>query len=64
MSEDMFGCVFYLILTALFMIGYFIFSPISCSSKFPGMSTDWGPIQGCLVNTSEGWIPAENYRVL
>lgn len=64
MNDDTFGCIFYAAILAIFVVGSLIFSPMSCAAKFPTMETSWGPIQGCLVNTSQGWIPAENYRVM
>ena len=64
MNNDEFGCIVYVLVAIVFMIGVSIVDSVACSSKFPNMQTSWGPVQGCLVNTEKGWIPAENYRVL
>lgn len=66
MSDDeiFVGCMFYIvIIIAITLIGWGIES-MACSARFPNMSTSWGPIKGCLVYTPQGWIPADNYRVM
>lgn len=64
MDNDTFGCIVYVAMFAIVLAISLFFESISCGSKFPGMQTSWGPIKGCLVNTPQGWIPAENYRVM
>ena len=53
----------FLIVGALALIGYCIFSPIQCAARWRGMETSWGPIQGCLVKTKSGeWVPDDRIR--
>jgi hypothetical protein len=41
-----------------------IFSSYRCSAHWAGsgMSTNYGPIQGCLIQHDGKWIPEQNYR--
>ncbi len=34
-----------------------------CEAQW-GEAGQWGLLSGCMVNTPEGWIPAENYRLV
>jgi len=40
---------------------------VKCQKQWEhsGYETMWGPIQGCLVKTTDGrWVPASNVRAL
>lgn len=57
--------------TVAAIIGILVSIPVgasmSCGSKAKAMNmrSDWGPIQGCMIETKPGqWTPIENYRVL
>jgi hypothetical protein len=54
-----------LLLLAVLVVGWLIVAPWTCHSKWgsSGMSTSWGPIQGCLVQTPSGrWVPEDRVR--
>ena len=53
------------------IIGILIWIPVgasmTCSAKAKAMKirSDWGPIQGCMIEPKPGqWVPLQNYRVL
>lgn len=55
-----------LVLLALLIFGG-VADAVSCSAKFSGSALPhkWGLFSGCLVHDpKQGWVPAENYRVL
>lgn len=50
---------------AVMLIGALVFSSYRCSSRWAmsGLSTSWGPMQGCLVKMPDGrWIPDDRVR--
>ena len=64
-----FTLIDWLIVAAI--VGILIFIPIgasmSCSAKGKAMNirSDWGPIQGCIIEPKPGqWVPLQNYRAL
>jgi hypothetical protein len=58
----------YLVLVGLVVAGLMGFKSCSCSTKAKAMalkSSDWGPIQGCIVETKKGdKIDIQRYRVV
>ena len=63
------ACIIGLILAALVMlvVATLILLSASCHARFAnsGLQSDWGIMSGCRVNVpGQGWIPADNYRVL
>lgn len=57
--------LFSLIALVVLSIAAAIYSSWSCSSRWnqSGLSTSWGPIQGCLVQTPSGrWVPDDRVR--
>ena len=54
-----------LILGAIGLVIYAVIAAWSCSSRWAqsGVSTSWGPIQGCLVRMPSGrWVPDDRVR--
>lgn len=43
--------------------GYLVQSYV-CASRWEksGMRTDYGPVQGCLIEHEGRWVPEQNYR--
>jgi len=52
------------ILAAIGLFGVFVIQPYRCASRFPDMDTRYGVFSGCLVQTKQGWIPEDRFRVL
>lgn len=64
MSEN--GIEFYgsLVIAACLAMGSCAYRDYSCSSRADRMSMkhSWGPVQGCMVQTKQGWRPIEAIR--
>jgi hypothetical protein len=39
-------------------------SSVSCEQRWPDRNPSYTLLQGCMIDTDEGRIPASNYRVL
>lgn len=39
-------------------------SEAQCYARWPDRNPSFGVLQGCVIDTDEGRIPASNYRVL
>ena len=50
-----------LICLVAFSVGFLI-ERTACYSKYPNHSVSWGLFSGCLIETSQGWLPADNFR--
>lgn len=35
-----------------------------CANRWPDRNPSYGILQGCMIDTPDGRIPAENYRVM
>jgi hypothetical protein len=55
-----------LVVLAVVLFGTMCVEAYSCYSKAGAMgkSANWGPLQGCMVRTKEGFMPIESLRVL
>jgi prepilin-type N-terminal cleavage/methylation domain-containing protein len=69
MKQHGFTLIEALIVAAI--VGILIWLPVgaylTCSAKGKamGLRTDWGPIQGCIIEHEPGqWVPLENFRAL
>ena len=64
MSNETAGCLS-LILTIIFVLGaYACFEYSACHNKAEkqGFKCEWGPLQGCMVKTDNGWMDYERLR--
>lgn len=60
------GCGVFILFLLVCAIGVWLESA-SCHAKFAGSNLEsrWGLMSGCRVkDPKQGWVPAENYRVL
>lgn len=68
MKEDLIVGFFAGLLLVLFVaamamaIGFM--STWQCSSQWPDHNPSWAWVQGCMIDTDAGRIPAKNYRAL
>jgi hypothetical protein len=56
-----------LLMLAIVLLLAWAYESWSCGRQWKrsGMKTSWGPVQGCLVETSAGrWIPEDRVRAL
>lgn len=47
------------------LLAAIVLAPFKCAAKWErsGMATEWGPIQGCMVEVEPGrWLPDERVR--
>ena len=44
--------------------GSALFAAVQCGAKTPGMDSDWGPVQGCMVKVNGKWVPYDRWRVV
>ena len=61
--------VIILVMVSVLMLigsGVALVNAVVCDSKWSkaGIPHSWTLFEGCMIKTKEGWIPAENYRVL
>lgn len=67
MDREFIGVILFFVAVIVALLGVAIWTDsIACHSKWErtGFHVDFGPIQGCMIKTPRGWIPAENYRSL
>lgn len=64
-NETTLGCLFLSIITAVILVGGYFVNSYKCTSKWPNsFKAEYSLITGCTIETKDGRIPAENYRVL
>lgn len=56
--------ILFAIFVGLLMLIVWPFQSYSCHSKWDrsGLAVEFGPIEGCMVKSQNGWIPADNYH--
>lgn len=57
-DSEVFAALVAIIIALIF---YFAVEPLRCNAKY--QNSEWGPLQGCMVYTSKGKVPAENLRI-
>lgn len=65
-NNDTIGCLAIVITIVLVLVGAYGWEYISCKNKTEkqGMECSWGPFQGCMVKTENGWIDYERLRYM
>lgn len=60
------GAIASIVMLVLFSLGACGYSELQCSSKAEkmGFKSDYGPIQGCMIQVEKAWIPIDSYRTL
>ena len=63
--EKIAAAVIFLAVMAIIIGGALWVGSLQCEAawKQSGLATDWGPIQGCLVQRKDGtWVPSRTIR--
>lgn len=66
MDDETMGCLANVFIIVLVLVGAYGLAYISCKNKTEkqGMECSWGPFQGCMVKTENGWIDYERLRYM
>ena len=66
MNDDTTGCLALVLTIVLVLAVAGVWDYVSCKNKSEkqGMECSWGPFQGCMVKTENGWIDYERLRYM
>lgn len=66
LDEEAIGCLATVIIIVLAVAGVYGEAYYTCKNKTEkqGMECSWGPFQGCMVKTENGWIDYDRLRYM